>query len=103
VEILGIDLVHGAKVAQVLYKDRGFDNIVQGQTGFGQHGLQVLQGLMSLCRYALSQSAGGGVNTQLAAAVNGAAGVYGLHIRAESGGGFIGYDTLHTKQLPLNW
>ena len=35
VEILGIDLVHGAKIPQVLHKDRGFDNIVQGQTGFG--------------------------------------------------------------------
>ena len=42
-----------------------------------------------------------GLNGQ--AAVDGAAGVHGLHIRAESGGGFIGYDTLHTKQLPLNW
>ena len=100
-EILGIDLVHGAKVAQVLHKDRGFDNIVQGQTGFGQHGLQVLQGLMSLCHYALSQSAGGGVNTQLAAAVNGAAGVHGLHIGTKRGGCLIRYNTLHTKQLPL--
>ena len=102
-EILGIDLVHGAKVAQVLHKNRGLDNVIERQSSLSQYSLQVLQGLVGLCDHALGQNAGGGIQAQLAAAVNGAAGVYGLHIRAESGGGFIGYDTLHTKQLPLNW
>src|SRR5699024_3052422 len=47
--------------------------------------------------HALRQRVGDGVHAQLAAAIHGAAGIHGLHIGPQRGGGLAGDDTLHTK------
>ena len=90
-EVLGIDLVHGGKVVDVSQEHSGLDDVVAGQVGLSQNGLDVLQGLFGLSlNAALHQVAGGGINGQLAGQEDQAADADSLRVGADGGGGILG-------------
>ena len=89
VEIAAVDLVHRAEIPQILHKYCRLDDIVQRQTGLLQHSLQILERLVRLGLHALGQCAGGGVQAELAAAIDGVTGVNSLGIGAQGGGAFV--------------
>ena len=97
-EVGAVNFIHGAEIPQILHKYCRLDDIVQRQTGLLQHSLQILERLVRLGLHALGQCAGGGVQAELAAAIDGVTGVNGLGIGAQGGGCVRGSNTLHNNK-----
>ena len=97
-EVGAVNFIHGAEIPQILHKYCRLDDIVQRQTGLLQHSLQILERLVRLGLHALGQCAGGGVQAELAAAIDGVTGVNSLGIGAQGGGCVRGSNTLHNTK-----
>ena len=92
-EVGAVNFIHGAEIPQILHKYCRLDDIVQRQTGLLQHSLQILERLVRLGLHALGQCTGGGVQAELAAAIDGVTGVNGLGIGAQGGGWYTAQST----------
>ena len=99
VKIGAVNLVHGAEIGQILHENRRFDDVVEAQAGLVQDGLQIFEGLVGLGLHAIGQIAGGGIQAELAAALDGGAGVNGLRLGAEGGRGVRGGNVGHSDAL----
>ena len=86
-------------IGQILHENRRFDDVVEAQAGLVQDGLQIFEGLVGLGLHAIGQIAGGGIQAELAAAIGDGAGVNGLRIGAEGGGGVRGGNVGHSDAL----
>ena len=80
VEVGAVNLVHGAEIGQILHENRRFDDVVEAQAGLVQDGLQIFESLVGLGLHAIGQIAGGGIQAELAAAIDGGTGVNGLPV-----------------------
>ena len=69
----GVDLVHGGEVFDVGQEDGGFHHMVERQTGFGQHVGEIGERAVGEFSDAAGHKlAGGGIDRQLSADVDGA-------------------------------
>ena len=99
VEVGAVNLVHGAEIGQILHENRRFDDVVEAQAGLVQDGLQIFEGLVGLGLHAIGQIAGGGIQAELAAAIDGGACVNGRRLGAEGGRGVRGGNVGHSDAL----
>ena len=94
-EVGGVDGVEVLKVAHVRHEDIDLGHVVERHAGRGKHGFQVFESLDGLGFEAGDDLPAGGVLADLAAQIDGAAGIHGLRIGTDGRRGPCALDHVH--------